>query len=92
MREIVPLEQSLTALIDSLVQNFHQVTGILPSTKINLPVSLSSEVIKTLYRIIQEALTNICKYARATKVEISLDQTSNNLCLIIRDNGKSDLE
>ncbi len=88
MREIVPLEQSLTVLIDSLVQNFHQVTGILPSTKINLPASLSTEVVKTLYRIIQESLTNICKYARATKVDINLYHTSDNLCLIIKDNGK----
>lgn len=88
MREIVPLEQSLTALIDSLVQNFYQVTGILPSTKINLPVHLSTEVVKTLYRIIQEALTNICKYARATQVEINLYHSSDNLSLIIRDNGK----
>jgi two-component sensor histidine kinase len=88
MREIVPLEESLTALIDSLVENFYQVTGILPSTKINLPVPLSTEVVKTLYRIIQEALTNICKYARATKVEINLNHTHENLTLIIRDNGK----
>ncbi|MDZ8055112.1 MAG: sensor histidine kinase [Aulosira sp. ZfuVER01] len=88
MREIVPLEQSLTALIDSLVQNFHQVTGILPSTKINLPASLSTEVVKTLYRIIQESLTNVCKYARATKVEITLTHTSDTLSLTIQDNGK----
>ncbi|MDZ7959856.1 MAG: sensor histidine kinase [Aulosira sp. DedQUE10] len=88
MREIVPLEQPLTDLIDSLVQNFYQVTGILPSTKIDLPVHLSPEVVKTLYRIIQEAFTNICKYAEATKVEINLSHTSHNLSLIIQDNGK----
>ncbi|OUL37350.1 hypothetical protein BV372_02855 [Nostoc sp. T09] len=88
MREIAPIEQTLTDLIDSLVQNFSQVTGILPSTSINLPVSLSTEVVKTLYRIIQEGLTNICKYAGATKVEINLSHTSSNLCLTIQDNGK----
>ncbi|OUL30890.1 hypothetical protein BV378_03210 [Nostoc sp. RF31YmG] len=88
MREIAPLEQTLTDLIDSLVQNFYQVTGILPSTNINLPVSLSTEVVKTLYRIIQEGLTNICKYAGATKVDINLSYTSSNLCLSIQDNGK----
>ncbi|BAY30169.1 integral membrane sensor signal transduction histidine kinase [Nostoc carneum NIES-2107] len=88
MREVVPLEQPLTELIDSLIQNFYQVTGISPATNIDIPVSLAPEVAKTLYRIIQEALTNICKYAEATKVEINLTHTSENLSLIIQDNGK----
>lgn len=88
MREVVPLEQPLTDLIDSLIQNFHQVTGISPATNIDIPASLAPEVAKTLYRIIQEALTNICKYAEATKVEINLTHTSENLSLIIQDNGK----
>ncbi|MBE9084872.1 MULTISPECIES: sensor histidine kinase [unclassified Tolypothrix] len=88
MREVVPLEQPLTELIDSLIQNFYHVTGIVPATNIDIPASLAPEVAKTLYRIIQEALTNICKYAEATKVEINLTHTWENLSLIIQDNGK----
>jgi signal transduction histidine kinase len=41
----------------------------------------------TLYRIVQEALTNICKYAQATEINIHLQTTSNQLELIIEDNG-----
>lgn len=88
MREIVPVEQSITDLIDSLVQNFYQVTGILPAAQIDLPASLSPNIIKNLYRIIQEALTNICKYAKATKVDIILSHTDDKLSVIIQDNGK----
>jgi two-component sensor histidine kinase len=88
IREIAPKEESLTEMIDSLVQNFHQATGILPSTSINLSVSLPHEVSATIYRIIQESLTNICKYARATQVEIDICHNSNIVRLLILDNGK----
>ncbi|WP_144051233.1 sensor histidine kinase [Calothrix sp. PCC 7507] len=88
MREVAPTEQSLTDMIDSLVQNFYQATGVLPSTNINLCQSLPTEVATTLYRIIQEALTNICKYASAKNVEIDLCHTSSIVRLLILDNGK----
>jgi signal transduction histidine kinase len=39
------------------------------------------------FGIIQESLTNICKHASATEVEINL-QTGKNLMLKIIDNGK----
>ncbi len=88
MRGIASSEQSLTDMVDSLVQNFYQATGVLPSTNINLCQSLPAEVTTTIYRIIQEALTNICKYASATSVEIDLCHTSNIVRLLILDNGK----
>jgi len=41
-----------------------------------------------LYRIIQEALTNVVKHAQATKVEIEMKRKLNRLWVTIRDNGK----
>ena len=40
------------------------------------------------YRIVQEALTNISRYADATEVEIVLSAQHNELQVEIRDNGK----
>jgi two-component system sensor histidine kinase UhpB len=40
-----------------------------------------------LYRIVQEQLNNILKYAKATEVTIRLQQQDGNLILFIRDNG-----
>jgi signal transduction histidine kinase len=40
-----------------------------------------------LYRIVQEALTNVLKYAKATKVELELVQTDDTVSLVIGDNG-----
>ena len=53
--------QSLETLIETLVNDFHQTTGILPELEINLPISLSPQLVTPIYRIIQEALNNTRK-------------------------------
>jgi signal transduction histidine kinase len=40
------------------------------------------------FRICQESLTNISKHAEATKISITVEQTQNQLQMIISDNGK----
>lgn len=40
-----------------------------------------------LYRIVQEALTNVARHARATEVRIEMRADGNELMLSIRDNG-----
>ena len=42
-----------------------------------------------LFRIVQEALTNVVRHAQATHVEIRLDRADNKLELVIQDNGRS---
>ncbi len=48
---------------------------------------LESEVETNFYRIAQEALNNIYKHARASKVNVSLEPRENGVVLIIEDNG-----
>ena len=40
-----------------------------------------------LFRIVQEALTNVSRHARATLVNIILEQRDGDLALEVRDNG-----
>jgi signal transduction histidine kinase len=40
-----------------------------------------------LYRILQEALTNIVKYAKASNVNVDLGVTSDTVTLLIEDDG-----
>lgn len=47
----------------------------------------SPEIEITLYRILQEALTNIVKHAQATEVWVSLNKTQDKLMLVVHDNG-----
>jgi two-component system sensor histidine kinase UhpB len=42
----------------------------------------------TLYRIVQEQLTNILKYADASKINITIKKVGKKVMLIISDNGK----
>ena len=48
---------------------------------------LASEVETALYRIVQEALTNIAKYARATHVSVLLERRDGQINAIVEDNG-----
>ncbi|WP_414567611.1 sensor histidine kinase [Nostoc sp. CCY 9925] len=88
LREDVRDERPLEDAIASLVEDFRQGTGLSPSTKINLGVIVPLPVVRTLYRIVQEALTNICKYAQATEVKIEIVATDNRINLRVEDNGR----
>ncbi|MBX9259315.1 sensor histidine kinase [Desmonostoc muscorum CCALA 125] len=81
-------EQSLERAIAGLAEDFHRSNGILPIYQINLEYSLPPEINTAIYRITQESLTNISKYASATEVKIELTTIRSNLRLIIQDNGR----
>lgn len=49
--------------------------------------SVSSKFKHNVFRIVQEQLTNILKYASAEKVLIKLTQNKKNIILTIADNG-----
>lgn len=41
-----------------------------------------------LYRIVQEALNNVIKHARATEIFLNLDFNEQGVQLVIKDNGR----
>ncbi|MGH2413391.1 MAG: sensor histidine kinase [Microcystaceae cyanobacterium] len=83
-REETPLEEA----IESLVDNFRQGTGVSVSTNIDTCTPVPPQLVKILYRLVQEALTNISKHARATNVEIQVETTPECVHLIVADNGR----
>jgi len=48
---------------------------------------LPQEIETTCYRIVQEALTNVLRHARTSKVHVKVAPVKNGLGLIIRDSG-----
>jgi signal transduction histidine kinase len=48
---------------------------------------LSPRVETAVYRIVQEALNNVGKHARAAKVVVRVDREARKICCSIRDNG-----
>jgi len=51
-------------------------------------VPLANNVKRTVYRLVQESLTNIAKYAGARQVQIKLRVESANVVVTIIDNGR----
>ena len=78
------LSQSLEELINQFRagNNNLQVNATIDPTA-KLPLNIAT----ALYRVTQEALTNITKHAQATKIELTLRNDSQAILLIIRDDG-----
>jgi len=57
-------------------------------SEVGTPVRLPSSVEITVYRAVQEALTNIRKHASATKVNLRLQFQTDKLLVEVRDNGR----
>lgn len=79
--------ESLEQAIAILAQDFSRSTGVVPICQIVIAYPLPPEISTAVYRIIQESLTNISKYADATEIKIQLT-TTTNINLIIEDNGR----
>jgi len=50
-------------------------------------VRFPDEAETAIYRILQEALTNVVRHAHATHVDIIIESQEEKLCVIIEDNG-----
>ena len=82
------LDQGLVAAIQWLAQGFEARTAI-PVTLHLAPLrtTLSDAVQLVAYRTVQEALTNVSKYAQATAVHIDMSDAEGVLTVEVRDNG-----
>jgi two-component system NarL family sensor kinase len=79
----------LDAALRSLTSNFSSRTGIVLKYHSTLDEQrLPDQVETSLFRIAQEALTNIARHAAATEVIVELARSVAGIDLSIRDNGK----
>lgn len=82
------LDQGLVAAVQWLAEDFERRTSVPTQFLTNSQViNLPSGVQLAAYRTAQEALTNISKYAAATRVRIDLSDSEGVLTLEIYDNG-----
>lgn len=82
-------ELGLVEAIEWQARQFENRTGIAVQYKSSVEkIDLNSEQSTGVFRILQEALTNILRHAQATKVTILLKQEAGEFSLAIRDNGK----
>ncbi|MBL8113020.1 MAG: sensor histidine kinase [Acidobacteria bacterium] len=78
--EAVDLESALTRLREGL-----------PGLEVSLSVSareLPPETAHALFRVVQEALTNVCRHAEARHVSVAVAGEAGNVRLSVRDDGR----
>lgn len=76
----------LVAALDILVREWGQRSELKVDAEFE-PVQLRPAGELTVYRLVQEALTNITKYAKATQVEVRLSSIDGQVHVSVRDNG-----
>jgi PAS domain S-box-containing protein len=78
----------LQAAIEWQSKSFFNRTGINCNLKLSAsPRKLPDVVSFALFRIFQEALTNVARHSEATEISVSLGQKDKSLVLKIKDNG-----
>ena len=79
----------LTAATEWQAQDFQDRTGIQCEFSSNLrEIDLDRDRSTTVFRILQETLTNVARHASATRVNICLNEEAASLVLIVEDNGR----
>lgn len=82
------LDLGLKSALDWSLDILNKRFGIRVSLSIAEPLPAMSETYSTaLFRIIQEALTNVTRHARASEVKVSVGNVSEGICIRIRDDG-----
>jgi signal transduction histidine kinase len=96
VREIRPTEtEGLTGIraLSELITDFKKNTNILVGFKVSeCQYRLSPATVVTIYRTVQDALTNCLKHGHANKISIDLSFKENAVVLTIQDNGKGCLK
>jgi PAS domain S-box-containing protein len=89
LRPSVLDDLGLVAAIEWQAQQFQARTGIECDCDCSLEkVELTEEQSTAVFRILQEALTNVLRHAQATRVDIKVSKENDILALSISDNGQ----
>ena len=78
----------LAASLRWQVEGFAARTGIDARFESNFEGRLPSETETHLFRIAQEALTNVARHAEAHRVTVALTAEKRRLCLSVEDDGR----
>lgn len=77
----------LTASLEILSRECLEQSGVRAVLDLE-PVTLEESSQLTVYRMVQESLTNVLKYAEATEVKISVRQRDDQVLVSVSDDGK----
>lgn len=94
LRPVMLDDLGLIAALESLLHDLSQRTGIIVSLDAEeAELNFGEPLASALYRMAQEALTNIARHAQATEAAVAIGINGDRLVLTVRDNGRGiDLE
>jgi len=79
----------LVAAIEWQTEEFENRTGIRCTLTVDPEdIMIDEKLSTTVFRVLQETLTNVARHAQATRVQVSLTEKEGILKLRVRDNGK----
>ena len=79
----------LVPAIESITQAFSKRTGITCHMRLDEHLGpLSDDAVTALFRIAQEALTNVARHADASEVSVDLTFKDRTVCLYVQDDGR----
>ena len=81
-------ELGLQSALAALASAFEQQARIPVLRRLEQAVTVSPEEELVIYRVAQEALTNVARHAGATTVELRLRDTQEGIVLTVRDDGR----
>lgn len=77
------------AAVEQELAAFHKRTGIATSMAFDpQELTVGHDRATALYRIIQEALTNVARHSAATRVECTVESREGRIHAVVRDNGR----
>ena len=82
------LNLGILPALEWLTEEFRQRTGIACHLLAGDDIPLDDSRATTLFRIVQESLTNVTRHAEASQVDIGLSLEAEHIRLEIADNGK----
>jgi ligand-binding sensor domain-containing protein/signal transduction histidine kinase len=80
-------EKGLATTLREYVFEWESRTDIKADVQINNEQRLGLNVEQAIYRVVQEALSNVSRHSHATHVEVSLSYNPNYMGVVIADNG-----
>jgi signal transduction histidine kinase len=87
LRPVILDDLGLLPAFEFLAEGVSKRTGLAITVEGSLECRLAPVMETALYRILQEALTNVSKHARATQVSVRLLQEGQRITCTIRDDG-----
>jgi PAS domain S-box-containing protein len=89
LRPVMIDDLGLIPAIEHLLHEFSQRSGIRVSLDANVDaIEFRDPLATAVYRMVQEALTNVARHAEASLVEVMLGCEGENLAVQVRDNGR----